>query len=155
MERLTDAEKELMEILWETGPMTLHDLTKCALGNLVSPARTETVEEDVDEPGEEIVERPSADAPVTFARRFAAGLADVVILGLFGAIELAAGVLLDQARRSGASSFELVRYRSDGDLADTSPALAEYPNTVQGVMLARVARALASEGIQPSIRYGG
>jgi predicted transcriptional regulator len=43
MIRLSGAQRELMEILWETGPMTLHDLTKCALGNLVSPARTETV----------------------------------------------------------------------------------------------------------------
>ena len=78
-----------------------------------------------------------------------------LLASIDAAIELAAGVLLDQARRSGASSFELVRYRSDGDLADNYPALAEYPNKVQGVMLARVARALASEGIQPSIRYGG
>jgi len=43
MIRLSGAQRELMEILWESGPMTLHDLTKCALGNLVSPARTETV----------------------------------------------------------------------------------------------------------------
>ena len=62
------------------------------------PARAEAIEEEVDEPGEEIVERPSADAPVAFARRFAAGLADVVILGLFGAIELAAGAILLELR---------------------------------------------------------
>lgn len=43
MIKLSGAQRELMEILWENGPMTLHDLTKCALGNLVSPARTETV----------------------------------------------------------------------------------------------------------------
>ncbi len=43
MIKLSGAQRELMEILLESGPMTLHDLTKCALGNLVSPARTETV----------------------------------------------------------------------------------------------------------------
>ena len=43
MVKLSGAQRELMEILWENGPMTLHDLTKCALGNLVSPTRTETV----------------------------------------------------------------------------------------------------------------
>lgn len=47
--------------------------------------------DDVDEPGP-MVDEP--DATVTFARRFAAGLADVVILGLFGALELAAGAIL-------------------------------------------------------------
>ena len=48
--------------------------------------------EEVDEPGE-VVEEAAFDAPVAFARRFAAGLADVVILGLFGALELAAGAI--------------------------------------------------------------
>ncbi|HYN43960.1 MAG TPA: RDD family protein, partial [Thermoanaerobaculia bacterium] len=47
-------------------------------------------EEDIDEPGTEV--------PVAFARRFAAGLADVVILGLFGALELAAGAILLELR---------------------------------------------------------
>ena len=47
--------------------------------------------DDVDEPGPMVDE---ADVTVTFARRFAAGLADVVILGLFGALELAAGAIL-------------------------------------------------------------
>lgn len=61
-------------------------------------ARAEAAEDEVDEPGEEIVERPPVDAPVAFARRFAAGLADVVILGLFGAIELAAGAILLELR---------------------------------------------------------
>ena len=47
--------------------------------------------DEVDEPGPMVDE---ADVTVTFARRFAAGLADVVILGLFGALELAAGAIL-------------------------------------------------------------
>jgi len=51
--------------------------------------------DDVDEPGP-MVDEP--DATVTFARRFAAGLADVVILGLFGALELAAGAILLELR---------------------------------------------------------
>lgn len=50
-----------------------------------------------DEP-EELVDEPGAEVPVAFARRFAAGLADVVILGLFGALELAAGAILLQLR---------------------------------------------------------
>lgn len=50
------------------------------------------VPDDVDEPGEEI----SAAEGVAFARRVAAGLADLLILALVGAVELAAGaVLLD------------------------------------------------------------
>lgn len=49
--------------------------------------------EEIDEPGP-IVEEGDVDVTVTFARRFAAGLADVVILGLFGALELAAGAIL-------------------------------------------------------------
>ena len=53
--------------------------------------------EDLDEPGE-IVDEPGAEVPVAFARRFAAGLADVVILGLFGALELAAGAILLELR---------------------------------------------------------
>jgi len=52
--------------------------------------------DEVDEPGD--VVEDDADAPVTFARRFAAGLADVVILGLFGALELAAGAILLELR---------------------------------------------------------
>jgi uncharacterized RDD family membrane protein YckC len=59
--------------------------------------RSAAVEEEVDEPGE-VVDEPEADAPVAFARRFAAGLADVVILGLFGALELAAGAILLELR---------------------------------------------------------
>jgi uncharacterized RDD family membrane protein YckC len=35
---------------------------------------------------------------VAFARRFAAGLADIVILGLFGALELAAGAIFLELR---------------------------------------------------------
>jgi uncharacterized RDD family membrane protein YckC len=50
-----------------------------------------------DEP-EEVVDEPGAEVPIAFARRFAAGLADVVILGLFGALELAAGAILLQLR---------------------------------------------------------
>lgn len=53
--------------------------------------------DEVDEPGA-VVEEAGADAPVAFARRFAAGLADVVILGLFGALELAAGAILLELR---------------------------------------------------------
>ncbi len=47
---------------------------------------------------EEVVDKPGAEVPVAFARRFAAGLADIVILGLFGALELAAGAILLQLR---------------------------------------------------------
>ena len=60
-------------------------------------ASTPAGSEEADEPGEPI-EEPGADAPVTFARRFAAGLADIVILGLFGALELAAGAILLELR---------------------------------------------------------
>jgi uncharacterized RDD family membrane protein YckC len=53
--------------------------------------------EEVDEPGE-VVDDSGTEAPVTFARRVAAGLADVVILGLFGALELAAGAIFLELR---------------------------------------------------------
>lgn len=46
----------------------------------------------------ESVDEPGAEVPVAFARRFAAGLADIVILGLFGALELAAGAILLELR---------------------------------------------------------
>ena len=47
---------------------------------------------------EELIDEPGAEVPVAFARRFAAGLADIVILCLFGALELAAGAILLQLR---------------------------------------------------------
>jgi uncharacterized RDD family membrane protein YckC len=53
--------------------------------------------EEIDEPGE-LVDEPMAEVPVAFARRFAAGLADIVILGLFGALELACGAILLELR---------------------------------------------------------
>jgi len=53
--------------------------------------------DEVDEPGE-LVDEPGGDVSVAFARRFAAGLADVVILGLFGALELASGAILLELR---------------------------------------------------------
>jgi len=53
--------------------------------------------EEIDEPGA-VVEEAGATLPVAFARRFAAGLADVVILGLFGALELASGAILLELR---------------------------------------------------------
>ena len=37
MIRLTGTQRELMEILWENEQMTLHALTKAALGNAVTP----------------------------------------------------------------------------------------------------------------------
>lgn len=43
MIRLTGTQRELMEILWENGPMTLHALTKAALGNAVTPNRTDSI----------------------------------------------------------------------------------------------------------------
>jgi len=46
----------------------------------------------------ELIDEPGVEVPVAFARRFAAGLADIVILGLFGALELAAGAILLQLR---------------------------------------------------------
>jgi uncharacterized RDD family membrane protein YckC len=60
-------------------------------------ASTSSAVASFDEP-EEVVDEPGAEVPVAFARRFAAGLADVVILGLFGALELAAGAILLQLR---------------------------------------------------------
>lgn len=52
---------------------------------------TSASDEEVDEPGEPVDEEA---AEVAFARRVAAGLADLLILGLVGAIELAAGAIL-------------------------------------------------------------
>lgn len=60
-------------------------------------AATSSAVADFDGPGE-LIDEPGAEVPVAFARRFAAGLADVVILGLFGALELAAGAILLQLR---------------------------------------------------------
>jgi len=51
---------------------------------------------DVDEPGEELPEE--ADDAVALARRIAAGLADLVILALLGAVELSAGAFLLELR---------------------------------------------------------
>ncbi len=48
-------------------------------------------DEEVDEPGEPVDEEA---VEVAFARRVAAGLADLLILGLVGAVELAAGAIL-------------------------------------------------------------
>ena len=60
------------------------------------PAAGPTADE-VDEPGD-LVDEPGGEVSVAFARRFAAGLADVVILGLFGALELASGAILLELR---------------------------------------------------------
>ena len=43
MIRLTGTQRELMEILWENGHMTLHALTKAALGNAVTPNRIDSI----------------------------------------------------------------------------------------------------------------
>lgn len=43
MLKLTGTQRELMEILWENGQMTLHALTKAALGNAVTPNRTDSI----------------------------------------------------------------------------------------------------------------
>lgn len=43
MIRLSGTQRELMEILWENGEMTLHALTKAALGNAVTPNRTDAI----------------------------------------------------------------------------------------------------------------
>lgn len=43
MIRLTGTQRELMEILWENGSMTLHALTRAAIGNQVTPAKIESV----------------------------------------------------------------------------------------------------------------
>ena len=43
MIRLTGTQSELMEILWENEHMTLHALTKAALGNAVTPNRTDAI----------------------------------------------------------------------------------------------------------------
>jgi uncharacterized RDD family membrane protein YckC len=60
-------------------------------------ASTSSAVASFDEP-EELIDEPGIEVPVAFARRFAAGLADIVILGLFGALELAAGAILLQLR---------------------------------------------------------
>ena len=43
MIKLTGTQRELMEILWENGQMTLHALTKAALGNAVTPNRIDAI----------------------------------------------------------------------------------------------------------------
>ena len=43
MIKLTGTQRELMEILWENGHMTLHALTKAALGNAVTPNRIDAI----------------------------------------------------------------------------------------------------------------
>ena len=43
MIRLSGTQRELMEILWENGHMTLHALTKAALGNAVTPNRIDAI----------------------------------------------------------------------------------------------------------------
>ena len=44
MIRLTGTQRDLMDILWENGHMTLHALTKAALGpNAISPNRIDTI----------------------------------------------------------------------------------------------------------------
>jgi uncharacterized RDD family membrane protein YckC len=77
------------------------DVSEAPLSPSPAPAasapQTPATVEDVDESGE-IVDEPGAEVPIAFARRFAAGLADVVILGLFGALELAAGAILLELR---------------------------------------------------------
>ena len=60
-------------------------------------ASTSSAAANFDE-SEELVDEPGAEVSVAFARRFAAGLADIVILGLFGALELAAGAILLELR---------------------------------------------------------
>lgn len=54
--------------------------------------------EDVDEPGEVLEEPAAASDAVAFARRLAAGLADLLILALVGAVELTAGALVLELR---------------------------------------------------------
>ncbi|MCL4810257.1 MAG: RDD family protein [Thermoanaerobaculia bacterium] len=63
----------------------------------VADTQTPPSAEEIDEPGE-LFEETASGMPVAFARRFAAGLADIVILGLFGALELASGALLLELR---------------------------------------------------------
>lgn len=58
------------------------------------PASFSPAEPDVDEPGEELL--PATG--IAFARRVAAGLADLLILALVGAVELAAGAVLLELR---------------------------------------------------------
>ncbi len=43
MIRLSGTQRELMEIIWEGGEMTLHDIVKSALGNAVTMNRTDAV----------------------------------------------------------------------------------------------------------------
>ena len=43
MIKLTGTQRELMEIFWENGEMTLHALTRAAIGNAVTPSKIETV----------------------------------------------------------------------------------------------------------------
>jgi|GEM_PF-1677172 len=43
MIRLSGTQRELMEIIWEAGSITLHDIVKAALGNAVTMNRTDAV----------------------------------------------------------------------------------------------------------------
>jgi uncharacterized RDD family membrane protein YckC len=61
-----------------------------------APVAEEAEDEDVDEPGEEVASDGSE--AVALARRIAAGLADLVILALLGAVELSAGAFLLELR---------------------------------------------------------
>lgn len=66
-------------------------------------------EEDVDDPGE-TVDEPGAVPTVAFARRVAAGLADLLILALVGAVQLTAGALVLELRFPPAALLGLVAY---------------------------------------------
>lgn len=63
-----------------------------------APEAPQAAEDDVDEPGEEVSETEAGTDAVAFARRIAAGLADLVILALLGAVELTAGAFLLELR---------------------------------------------------------
>ena len=78
-------------------PLSPSPTTAAAPAPPAATASAPASAEEVDEPGE-IVDEAGSEAPVAFARRVAAGLADVVILGLFGALELAAGAIFLELR---------------------------------------------------------
>jgi uncharacterized RDD family membrane protein YckC len=61
-----------------------------------SAAAPDEVDDEVDEPGDEI--GSDGTEAVALARRIAAGLADLVILALLGAVELSAGAFLLELR---------------------------------------------------------
>jgi len=81
-----------------TGPEGALDAVAQAPLATGTPPVTPVASVEVDEPVEADGAEEAPSGAIAFGRRAAAGLADLVILGLFGAVELAAGALLLELR---------------------------------------------------------